>query len=110
MVFIDVGPVVMLTTSHTATTRVLPLYSCQCVFAISRKRDTDVLADTTVAGGNVAAMFAGFGQSVSQALAKQIVIVFAAPTYLVGMLTALWCQCRGRLGLRSPVLPQCVKS
>lgn len=33
MVLIDVGPVVVLTTGHTATTGVLPLRSCQYVFA-----------------------------------------------------------------------------
>jgi hypothetical protein len=46
MVLVDVGPVVVLTTGHTTTTGMLP-----------------VLADTTVTGGNVAAMLAGLRQS-----------------------------------------------
>ena len=46
MVLVDVGPVVVLTTSHTTTTRMLP-----------------VLSDTTVTGGDVSAVLAGVAQS-----------------------------------------------
>jgi hypothetical protein len=46
MVLVDVGPVVVLTTSHTATSGMLP-----------------VLSDTSVSGGDVTAVLAGVGQS-----------------------------------------------
>ena len=46
MVLVDVGPVVVLTTSHTTTTGMLP-----------------VLSDTSVTGGNVTAVLAGVAQS-----------------------------------------------
>lgn len=62
MVLVNVGSVVMLTTSHTTTTGVLPLYDCQWLFTSSCSRvKTNVLADTTVTGGDVAAMLAGLG-------------------------------------------------
>ena len=46
VVLVDVGPVVVLTTSHTATSGMLP-----------------VLSDTSVSGGDVTAVLAGVGQS-----------------------------------------------
>ena len=46
MVLVDVGPVVVLTTSHTTTTRMLP-----------------VLSDTSVTGGDVTAVLAGVGKA-----------------------------------------------
>ena len=46
MVLVNVGPVVVLTTSHTTTTGMLP-----------------VLSDTSVTGGNVTAVLAGVAQS-----------------------------------------------
>jgi hypothetical protein len=46
VVLVNVGPVVVLTTSHTATSGMLP-----------------VLSDTSVSGGNVTAVLAGVGQS-----------------------------------------------
>ena len=46
VVLVDVGPVVVLTTSHTTTTGVLP-----------------VLSDTSVTGGDVTAVLAGVAQS-----------------------------------------------
>ena len=70
MVLVDVGPVVVLTTSHTTTTRMLP-----------------VLSDTSVTGGDVTAVLAGVAQSGD--MLEDVAMSARGGADLVGMLTAV---------------------
>lgn len=70
MVLVDVGPVVVLTTSHTTTTGMLP-----------------VLSDTSVTGGNVTAVLAGVAQS--RGMLGRVVVLARKGADLVGILTAV---------------------
>ena len=70
MVLVDVGPVVVLTTSHTTTTRMLP-----------------VLSDTSVTGGDVTAVLAGVAQS--EDMLEEVAMSARGGADLVGMLTAV---------------------
>ena len=70
VVLVDVGPVVVLTTSHTTTTGVLP-----------------VLSDTSVTGGDVTAVLAGVAQS--EGLLEDFAMSARGGADLVGMLTAV---------------------
>jgi hypothetical protein len=71
MVLVNVGPVVVLTTSHTTTTGMLP-----------------VLSDTSVTGGNVTAVLAGVAQS-GDMLEVMCGGCACGSADLVGMLTAV---------------------
>ena len=70
MVLVDVGPVVVLTTSHTTTTGMLP-----------------VLSDTSVTGGDVTAVLAGVAQSGD--MLEDVAMSARGGADLVGMLTAV---------------------
>ena len=70
MVLVDVGPVVVLTTSHTTTTGMLP-----------------VLSDTSVTGGDVTAVLAGVAQS--EGMLEDVAMSARGGADLVGMLTAV---------------------
>ena len=70
MVLVDVGPVVVLTTSHTTTTGMLP-----------------VLSDTSVTGGDVTAVLAGVAQS--EGMLEDFAMSARGSADLVGMLTAV---------------------
>ena len=70
MVLVDVGPVVVLTTSHTTTTGMLP-----------------VLSDTSVTGGDVTAVLAGVAQSGD--ILEDVAMNARGGADLVGMLTAV---------------------
>ena len=70
MVLVDVGSVVVLTTSHTTTTGMLP-----------------VLSDTSVTGGDVTAVLAGVAQSGD--ILEGVAMNARGGADLVGMLTAV---------------------
>jgi hypothetical protein len=70
VVLVDVGPVVVLTTSHTTTSGMLP-----------------VLSDTSVTGGDVTAVLAGVAQS--GGMLECVATSAREGADLVGMLTAV---------------------